>query len=277
VSRESSEVSTEAVAAQTWPIRGANHSFEDNIDLATREVSAPAGLLLHFEAADHDNVSGPNVGRAPEFILRVVTESELRADLLRRERELRREFAALVKQQAELVTESRVLAAAADPALLSGEHNESLLAGQKRQSLVGERTAVLAQRMDMVVLEILNNRLEEPGSPLPTRLAGAIAAPLRQLAEKEIPAAVQELAAARLAQSPAPRQQSLNAAIAQQQRIHSQMDDILAQLAQSEGFQEAVNLLYEIEQAQGQVHDETNKARQQRIQRILEGKDPLRP
>jgi hypothetical protein len=49
------------------------------------------------------------------------------------------------------------------------------------------------------------------------------------------------------------------------------MKEILTHLVKSEGFQEAVNLLYEIQKAQTDVHEQTNKERQERIKRILEG------
>jgi hypothetical protein len=49
------------------------------------------------------------------------------------------------------------------------------------------------------------------------------------------------------------------------------MQEILRHMVKSEGFQEAVNLLYEIQKAQTDVHDQTNKERQDRIKRILEG------
>jgi hypothetical protein len=42
-------------------------------------------------------------------------------------------------------------------------------------------------------------------------------------------------------------------------------------MVKSEGFQEAVNLLYEIQKAQTDVHEQTTKERQERIKRILEG------
>ncbi|MBM4042363.1 MAG: hypothetical protein FJ290_28050, partial [Planctomycetes bacterium] len=49
-------------------------------------------MALHVEAKDNDTVSGPKVGLSGTFSLRVVTEDELRAELLRREQEQRLEF-----------------------------------------------------------------------------------------------------------------------------------------------------------------------------------------
>src|SRR5262245_9207127 len=67
------------------------------------------------------------------------------------------------------------------------------------------------------------------------------------------------------------RDQALTDATARQQAIVDRMQQILTHMVKSEGFQEAVNLLYEIQKAQTDVHEQTNKERQDRIKRILEG------
>jgi hypothetical protein len=50
------------------------------------------------------------------------------------------------------------------------------------------------------------------------------------------------------------------------------MREILRHMVRSEGYQEAVNLLYEIQKSQHDVYDRTLKERQERIKGILEGK-----
>jgi hypothetical protein len=270
-SGEAGESTAEQVLVETPAERSTSHWFEGAIDLAPLNLAAPTGLVLHFEATDNDDVSGPNMGRSSEVVLRVVSDSELRADLLRREQEVRQQFAALVKAQDELVTESRVLAASANNGNWPLEHVEQVIAAQKQQTQIGERTGALAQRLESMALEIFNNRLEEPDGPLAKRLTGAIVAPMRQLAEQEIPAAAENLAQARLAEPSHQRKSLLDETVGLQERIKSQMDDILNQLVQAEGYQEAINLLYEIEKAQGGVHEQTLKAREERIRRILEG------
>ena len=59
--------------------------------------------------------------------------------------------------------------------------------------------------------------------------------------------------------------------VAQEIEVSVAEKEILEHMVKAEGFQEAVNLLYEIQKAQTEVHDQPNKARQQRIKRILEG------
>ena len=58
-----------------------------------------------------------------------------------------------------------------------------------------------------------------------------------------------------------------------QQEIAAAMREILRHMAKAEGYQEAVNLLYDIQKSQQDVLDRTNKERQERIRGIIEGKE----
>ena len=53
------------------------------------------------------------------------------------------------------------------------------------------------------------------------------------------------------------RDAALAQAIAQQTAAVAKMKEVLEHMVKSEGFQEAVNLLYEIQKAQTQVHEQT--------------------
>jgi hypothetical protein len=249
---------------------------DDHVDLAPLQLAAGASLELAWEAADNDDVSGPKIGRSPELVLRVVTEAELRADLLRREKVLRHEFDALAKEQWELLTETRALAAALGAyAEWSSPQTEQLRALEKRQKLARDRTATIAERFQTMVLEILNNRLEEAGGRVTRRLEDGVVGPLRALAEDVIPACAGALAQTRLAEAGAARDSAFTLAVQRQEGAARRMNAILEQMVQAEGFQEAVNLLYEIEKAQGDVYEQTNRARQERIKQILEGRQPV--
>lgn len=254
-------------------------AIDDAIEMAALKIPTGAGLSFRFEAADNDNVSGPNVGRSSEFLVRVVTEEELRTDLLRREKEQRQEFERLVKSQEELLTDSRALAAAfkSQPEL-TAEQRESLLQDHKRQKQIGQSTAAIAERMAAIVVEVQNNRLEEPGGRLQTRLTKEIVEPLNVIAEQLIPAALTGLdKTRRQAAIPAERDPAIAETIRQQEAAVAKMKEILEHMVKSEGFQEAVNLLYEIQKAQTDVNEQTNKALQERIKRILEGGNATPP
>jgi len=202
-----------------------------------------------------------------------VTEEELRTDMLRREKEQRQEFERLVKNQDELLTDSRALEAATKgQAELTAEQKDSLLQYHKRQKLVGQNTGAIAERMAAIVIEVQNNRLEEDGGRLQTRLTKEIVEPRQIVADELVPAAVAGLdKTRRQAATAAERDPALAETIRQQAAAVAKMKEILEHMVKSEGFQEAVNLLYEIQKAQTDVNEQTNKALQERIKRILEG------
>jgi hypothetical protein len=258
------------------PSRLPDISFDDLIDLEPLKIPTGTGLSFRFEAADNDDVSGPNVGRSSEFLVRIVTEEELRTDLLRREKEQRQEFERLIKNQEDLLTDSRALEAAVkgEPNLTS-EQKDQLIQYHRRQKVVGQNTSAIAERMAGIVIEVQNNRLEEEGGRLQTRLTREIVEPLQAVADELIPAALTALdKTRRQAAVPDDRNAALAEAIAAQTEAAAKMKEILEHMVKAEGFQEAVNLLYEIQKAQAEVTDQTNKARQERIKRILEGAAP---
>ena len=89
------------------------------------------------------------------------------------------------------------------------------------------------------------------------------------------PSTVTELdKARRLSTEVAPRGEAFQAAVTRQQEIVDQMREVLRHLVKSEGYQEAVNLLYEIQKSQQDVLDKTVKEKQDRIKGIIEGGTP---
>lgn len=247
-------------------------AFSGEWSLEPLNIPVGSSLSFRFEAADNDSVSGPNIGQSPEFLVRVVTEEQLRADLLRREKEQRQEFERLLKQQEDLLTETKALeAAAAEASSLSQPQRQKLMQIQRDQKLLGANVLAVSQRLADAIAEIRNNRLEEPGGPLVKRLTERIVQPMRDVAEVGSSEALLALdKARRLVDEPTERQASLGAAAARQNENASAMREILVHMVKSEGYQEAVNMLYEIEKSQRGVFDMTEKEEQDRIQRILQ-------
>ena len=253
-------------------------TFDDIVELEPLKIPTGTGLSFRFEAADNDDVSGPNVGKSSEFLLRIVTEEELRTDLLRREKEQRQEFERLLKNQEDLVTDSRALEAGVKgQPKLTPQQKDQLIQYHKRQKLVGQNTGAIAERMASIVIEVQNNRLEEEGGRLQTRLTKEIIEPMRSVADEMIPQTLNGLdKVRRQSDDPAARDAALAETITQQSETAAKMKEILEHMVKSEGFQEAVNLLYEIQKAQTDVHNQTTKEQQERIRRILEG-DSAKP
>lgn len=245
---------------------------EDAFELQKLNLQAGSSITLFLEATDNDDVSGPNVGKSPDFLLRVVTEEQLRTDLLRREKEQRQEFERFLKNQEDLIVDVAALAAESSAAAdFTDEQRLMLMALQKRQNLVATNCTGVANVLDAIMTEVLNNRLEEPGGKLESRLREKIIAPMRQIATVDVDAALLALERSRrVAKEPAQRAAALKEAQAAQQQIVTKMKDILANMAKAEGYQEAINLLYELEKAQKEVLDRTEQEKKDRIKRILE-------
>jgi predicted RNase H-like nuclease (RuvC/YqgF family) len=90
-----------------------------------------------------------------------------------------------------------------------------------------------------------------------------------------MPGVVQSLdGVRRQASAVMPRNEALAGALKQQEATIEKMKQVLALMVKSEGYQEAVNLLYEIQKSQQNVLDLTIKEQQERIKKLLEGAKP---
>ena len=65
--------------------------------------------------------------------------------------------------------------------------------------------------------------------------------------------------------------------IALQETIIVKMNEILGYMVKAEGYQEAINLLRQIERTQQDVLETTDEQRRKRIQSIFEGQENLNP
>ena len=250
-------------------------AFDDVIDLALLKLPTGTSFNFHIAAKDNDDISGPNVGKSSDFLLRIVTEEELRTDLLRREKEQRQELERLLKQQEDLLTDCRALQAGLNDAALASEQKDQLMQQARRQKVIGANVGAIAERLASIVTEVLNNRLEDPSGRLEKRLREDIILPLSEIAELAVPDAMKHLdQTRRQGAEPAPRNEALATAVTRQQEIAAAMREILNHMVKAEGYQEAVNLLYEIQKTQQDVYDRTVKEKQDRIKGIIEGSSP---
>lgn len=258
----------------------ADAPFETVLDLEPANIPTGVGLTLSITARDKDDVSGPNLGAAPDFTLRVVTDDELRVDLLRREKEQRQDFERLTKLEDDLLTDTRAFAAdVGEPATpLAADKRDRLIQFQKRQKTLAGNVVSVWQKLSGMRLEIENNKLEEPDGPLQTRLNAKILTPLAQLGEKRFPAIQQQIdKVRRMADGNAERNSTIEALVEEQRQTVEEMRAILAEMAQSESFQEAVNMMYELQKAQQDVLERTRKEREQRQKDLLEKAGKSRP
>jgi hypothetical protein len=210
-------------------------ALDDVLELESHNIPTGSGLTFHFASLDNDDVSGPNVGRSSDFLLRVVTEEELRTDLLRREKEQRQEFERLLKGEEDLLTDGRALEAATrDAAALTQEQKELLMQMQKRQKVFATNTGAIGERMANILIEVENNRLEEANGKLQGRL-NEIIKPLRELADTDMPAVVQSLdSVRRQGNLLKERNEAIAATLAQQEKTIEKMKQVLALMVKSE-------------------------------------------
>lgn len=228
-------------------------------------------LAFHIQVRDHDDVVGPNVGQSPTFFFSVVTEQELRAELLRREQEQRQQFERLLNDQEDLLADSRVMIASGlrSPETVSATSSPSKIV--KHQRLVGDRCDVIADRFSQIADEIHYNKLEEKASTVDARLRLRIVEPLRNLADHVVPTLADQLEVVlSAATSNTVRNQVFIEVIDAQVQVVTEMRDILRHMVKWEGYHEAITLLYEILTAQQNVNQETEEQHQRRIQSIFE-------
>jgi len=244
--------------------------FRFPMEVAPVELAVGDDFEFHVEATDNDTVGGPKTGKSHRFQLRVVTEEELRNDLLRREKDQRKQFEDLIVGQDDLVTETKGLASEihGEPGT-PPDTRTALLKSQKRQHQIGERCRTIANWLDQIVLEAENNRLEGPEGRYQREMKGKVIEPLIKLVSESIPAAAQLLDdARRLPDGEAvKRDEMLAAAVAAEMRIAAEMRTILRYMVKAEGYQEAINLAYRILDVQGGLNEATKRM----LRELIEG------
>lgn len=245
-------------------------SFSDTYAFEIEPLKLPVGsfFTFHVEAKDNDTITGPKEGKSTTFFVKVVTEQDLRNELLRREQEQRQEFERLLRHHTELMADSQgILAATKGKADLTDAQRTTLTRLNKRQRLVAIRCRAIAQQFASIKAEVENNRLEEADGPIQERVNRRIINPLQRLSRDMVPKAADGLDATRRTPKAADRDALLAATVEQQRDIERTMRDVLKYMVKWEGYQEAVNLALEVMSAQQQVNAAVRKA----ILKKLEG------
>lgn len=246
--------------------------FQDTMDLSTLNLAAGSGFSLEIEADDNDDIGGPKTGKSTKFLLRVVSENELRDNLLRREKELRQEFESVLKRQEDVLTDSEAFRAGlAESAELSASQRKLLMECQHNEKLLGPSVVSIASRLSSIIVETQNNRIEENGGPIEQRLGKQIVGPLRYLGEEILPSIARQFdVVRRQIDRIEERDAALEHAVVTERRAIATMKEILGFMMKSEGFQEAVNLLHQVQQEQRSVSDLTDREKRERVERLLD-------
>jgi hypothetical protein len=253
--------------------------FGDALDLEPLGVAIGSGLSLRLIAKDNNDVSGPATGESPIIPLRVVSEDELRADLMRRQKEQGGDFQRLLKNQQNTLTDCEALQAEIrDLPAMSAEQRQKALTFQKGQKVMGAGIANIAKRLTGILIEFKNNRLKDELGQFDTILAERIITPMNQLVDFDVPETVRHLDECRQKSGNAEaRNAALQLAIVSQQKTVASMEEILRHLGKLESYQEAITILVEIQKLQEQVRDLTEKEKQKIVADILGDSPTINP
>jgi hypothetical protein len=293
---------------RTQPEGLANLRMTEPFDLAEAEPGASRPrlelkpgqkLTLSVRARDaYDLGDQPHEGGSPRFQLDVVTESELRALLEKRELGLRQRFEAIYEKMlgvcdlldridlaasgaaaqdgASSGGEAPADGAAVDASAAAGDDELSPLRrrerdlsriGGSRQSatqLAFETTGV-AEGFDDILAELVNNRVDT--EELNERLAHGIAEPLKHIGGELLPRFEEHLAALqaqRSADSPETAR-SLAASRTESREIAAAMKAALDRMLELEGYNELVELLRGIVADQDALREQTLEEQRQSV------------
>jgi hypothetical protein len=245
---------------------------KDYAVLDLRPLQLQPGGSLRFCVAAADIFPQPvGIGRSQEFLLRVVTNEELRADLLRREIEQRKAFEQAYERQMELSAELQMIAMKrpADrqsPEQFRNQLELELIALVRNQKGIGTWIAQVADRFEEFLVEIKNNRLDEaetelfPGQSTESRFDAGIIQPIRRLDQELITLATRNMDHCRtLLTSNAQLLEATEQTAVIHQEILAEMRKILNAMNDSENFQEIINDLLRIKDEQQGLINEIEK------------------
>ncbi len=211
----------------------------------------------------------PNVADSGEFLIRIVSEEELRADLLRREIEQRKAFQQAYDAQLELNTELQAVVAMENYAgrdSFDAERQQRMIALSREQKLVGTNLDAIANRFEEFLVEAQNNRLDEEESEtvgqqtMADRFDNQIIRPIRKLDTEVISVAVRDLDnCRRLLNDETELLKAADETGILQQQILEEMQRIASAMQDSESFQEIVNKLLEIKRSEVELIGEIDK------------------
>ena len=239
------------------PIR----QVKDYAELDLIPYKLTPGTSFRFSVTAKDNYPGvPKIGRSQEFLLRVVSDEELRADLLRREIEQRKAFDDQAYQvQMALMTEVQAIAVRTiGPGVtqedFDAQREAALIGLVRKQKGIGTAMDRVADRFEEFLVEVTNNRLHEAENesfpdrePIETRFDERIIKPIRRLDSELVSMASRHLDNSRRAvRDPSELIQAVDQVVVLQLRILEEMKKILSAMAQSERFQGIINAFLEV-------------------------------
>ena len=259
-------------------------SMEDVAVFDLLPLQLPPGTSFRLSVVARDSrPETPGEGKSQEFLLRIVTDAELRADLLRREDEQRKAFEQAYEIQLSLAAELESLALG-QPEEGQSEDDFHIQREMKLLGLVRDQKGVgtaidrIATRFEEFLVEIGNNRLDEAekevaSDGIEVRYNERIIIPIRKIDSDLVTLATQYLDNCRRVEKD---DRQLDSAVQQtgetQQQILERMKVVLEAMNDSRSFQEFLNLLLDIKKDESGIKDEIEK--EMKPKDIFDNEDP---
>lgn len=264
----------------------------DALEVRPLDLAPKQKLHWAVKAADGCGLEGgPNVGTSQRYVLDVVTPEQLRALLEARELTLRRRFETIVE---ELTVTRNLLASiegsseaapgaagearpktaarepgddAAAPAVVSPVvQAERVLQNSQRSA---HETLEVALAFDEIREEMINNRVDT--EELKTRLKEGVADPLRRIGEVRFPQLEQKLQQLSLRLAAAQGSEvARSTALAEMDAILVEMHEVLDKMLELETFNEVLDMLRQIIDAQEKVNVETKRKQREKLRELVE-------
>ena len=240
------------------------------LQLETLPLQPGMNLRMTVSAED-TRPTEPNTSASQEFLLRVVSQEELRADLLRREIEQRKAFEQIYQAQLELTAEIEAVAASEPEPNVSNQkfhsQRESKMISMVRdQKGIGTSIDRIANRFEEFLVEVKNNRLDEaenelmPSQRIEKRFDEKIIRPIRALDQELIAVATRNMDnCRRVEQNQNELDVAVNQTIVVQQQVLEVMKKILDAMNNSETFQEILNEMLEVKRTTDSIGDGIDK------------------
>jgi hypothetical protein len=256
------------------------------------ELKPGQRLTLSVEARDaYDLTPTPHVGSSPRFQLDIVTPSQLRALLEKRELGLRHRFEAIYEKMLgvrDLI--DRIDLAAEDHdaddtagAAAGRDEDEQLTPARRRERDIsrvgGSRQSAtqlafeisgVAGGFDDILAELVNNRVDT--EELKQRLEQGISEPLKVISGEMAPRFEERLAElqTRLATESPQSEESLAASRAEAEALAEAMKRVLDRMLELESYNELVDLLRGIVTEQEALREETLRLQREKMRELLE-------
>ncbi|MGB0716441.1 MAG: hypothetical protein ACPGXK_11210 [Phycisphaerae bacterium] len=234
-------------------------------------VEAGDRITMTANAADADDVSGPNEAQSVEHILRVVTRDEFLADIARREQEYRQAFERLLESQeqlrGELLSVRSELEASADSPETQSMRDvwaSRLSSLERRQRNLTASVTIVRQQFEQIMKELEINGLDTRDER--ERLETNIIDILAELTRRDMVVAADALRTwSRQTDADSGRQTD-----ELQETIIKKMRSVLANMIQWEGYYEVVTMLRDIIRLQKELGDEAGESLLEEAEGVFE-------